>query len=150
MVKKGLVKPKRWVVACDSTDARIYSLNGWQFHDLVWESTNSSGRVPERKLTSDRPGFTSTPLGYGQHWVDQKNTHKNEARSRFLRKVSDFLLRSKNKGQYDRLVICAPPLVLGVLRKELDPTIRPLVDLELPKDPGRSSIEDLTHVLRKI
>jgi protein required for attachment to host cells len=75
---------------------------------------------------------------------------REHAVSDFARALASRLQRARTSGQYDRLVLVAPPKFLGLLRSSLDaPTERCIVG-SLDKDLAMSNEEELMKRLGEV
>ncbi len=149
MTSLGLVSPNRWLVVCDGFEATVYRVRGWRFEKTMWRSINPEGRCYESQLTSDRPGLTSTPLGFGNHHIDQKRVHKDASKIRFAKRIIEHLLDAYGRDAYDRLVLVAPPKVMGFLRQTLPTTLSDVVEKEITKDLTHCSPVELVDIARR-
>jgi protein required for attachment to host cells len=61
----------------------------------------------------------------------------------FARSVAAFLLKGHQEGRFQKLILVVSPHFLGVLRKQLDPGLEPLVKLEINKDYTHCNGEEL-------
>lgn len=52
----------------------------------------------------------------------------------FAKRIGDYLEKARVEHRYDKLVVIAPPHILGALRKEYGKEVGRLVSDELPKD----------------
>ena len=68
----------------------------------------------------------------------------------FARETVNALEQHHAAGDFARLAIVAEPKMLGILRKQLPPSLRDLVILEHPANLGHLSEEDLRTTLREI
>jgi protein required for attachment to host cells len=121
-----------WIVAADSSRARILQVTGRQRLDPVDDLVNPEGRMNDRELTTDaHPRFR----GSGGPASDREETSAVEHEvERFAKNVGDYLDKARTQQRFDQLVLVAPPKFLGALRKELGKEVGKLVADELPKD----------------
>lgn len=73
---------------------------------------------PTREQGTDRPGRASGPNANSLSAVDDTDWHRI-AKERFAVELSERLYRMAHRGDFERLVLVAPPLVLGEMRKKL-------------------------------
>jgi protein required for attachment to host cells len=125
--------PTTWIVAADSSRARILQVTGRENHlHEIDHLQNPEGRADDRELTTDaHPRFRGTS-GPGS---DRQETGAQEhAVEKFSKQLGDYLEKARTEHRYDRLVLVAPPAFLGSVRKELGKEVEKLVAEELPKD----------------
>jgi protein required for attachment to host cells len=121
-----------WIVAADSSRARVLQVTGRERLDEVEDLVNPEGRMKDRELTTDaHPRF----LGSGGPASDRQEMPAVEhAVELFAKRLGDYLDKARTENRYDQLVLIAPPKFLGTLRKELGREVEKLVANELPKD----------------
>ena len=77
---------------------------------------------------------------------DGAGAHR-EAKRRFVARLAATLVEAEAKGRFARLVLMAPPRVLGDLRQAMPATLRRRVDAEVRKDLTHAQPADiLAHV----
>ena len=132
------MKPKHtWIVVADGARARVLLNKGpgkglEAMQDLVFEGDHSA----TRDIMADRPGRTFESGDVSRHAKEYSTDPHQQLKRQFVDELCDVL--AKRAGEFDRLVLVAPPEALGLLRKSLPSQIRQKVRHELHKD--------LTHV----
>lgn len=131
------------IVVADACEANFYDLQ--HRHDvpqLAGHLSDPLARMHERDLTSDLPGrsFDHAPLSGGRRGATPRHAlgsepraHKHEVAA-FVHKIAEQLERARQAGEFDRLVIMAPPTVLGLMRKALPSSLHKSVAAEVDKD----------------
>jgi protein required for attachment to host cells len=69
------------------------------------------------------------------------------AEDRFARDIAEALYRKAHQGRYDRLVVVAPPKVLGELRKSFHKEVAERVIAEVDKTLTGHDVADIERVL---
>lgn len=83
---------------------------------------------------TDRPGRAFASGGNPRRSAMQEtNWHKLE-KHRFAKEIADLLYTAAHKGRYSKLVIAAPPMILGDLRKAMHKEVSDKVVAEVAKD----------------
>jgi protein required for attachment to host cells len=145
-----------WIVAANAGRARFFSqpLSAERLEEIN-DMVNSGARLRTAETETDELGQRSAsksrhnvgaptqPSGYQPNQTPAE--HQTEV---FARNVAEFLLRSHEEGRFRRLVLAASPEFLGVLRKQLDPTLEPAVRLEINKDYTQLSANELREQVR--
>ena len=133
-----------WVVAADFGKARIFSADT-AIGALIEQETfvNPEARVKEAELRSDRPGRNNASVGSGRSAMEEAVEPKEQERIRFARLIADRIEQGRVANAFERLVLVAPPVFLGLLRDSLDPPARSQVSLELHKDYVRLNPKEL-------
>ncbi len=143
------MKPiKTWILIADANRAHIAENTGpghglRSLADLCWTA-------PQQAEFEDRPGRSFGSVGSLRHKMEphQGNRHPGEE---FARSLFADLLKQRRAGRFDRLILCAPPAMLGHLRKQLPEQLKADVTAEVAKDlvaiaPARLP-EHFSHVL---
>lgn len=84
---------------------------------------------------SDRPGRSSAGPGpMALHGLDPHQSVREQRRARLAAHLARAVEDAWDSGDYDRVVLAAPPKLLGLLRAELAPRVAGHVSGELAKD----------------
>lgn len=120
--------PVTWVVAADSTQAEIFRVGkiGGSF-EPVRTLTNADGQLKGRDLTTDRPGRAFDSMGAGRHAMASPVAPKEHAADLFAKDICQVLEAARTRGEYERLIVLAPPDFLGRLRKSISAAANHLV-----------------------
>ena len=140
-----------WIVTADAGRARIFADAGHsqplqEIDDLV----NTAQRMRISDKMTDRLGPTSagqsihnTGGALPNKTYEPAQTPAQRATEMFAKEVAQYLLKGHQAGRYREIALVASPQFLGVLRKQLDPQIEPLVSIEINKDYTGLSPEQL-------
>jgi protein required for attachment to host cells len=101
--------------------------------DLVVERILARDNPPTREQGTDRPGRSSASLGVTRSAMEEADWH-HLAKERFAGELADALYRHAPANLFDKLVIIAPPKILGNLRKAFHPEVAERVAAEIPKE----------------
>ena len=135
-----------WILVADGARARVLSSDGRGDRlesVLDEEMTGMALGHRTRDLVSDQPGMTKDRMGQGMRRNDPPTEPQRYAKLEFARDVARMLADALNRGEYDRLVICAPPKALGDLRQELSKIVQGRVVGEVNKDLVKSSDDEV-------
>lgn len=125
-----------WIVAADSSRARIFEVHGAQDHlreieDLV----NPAGRLDDKEIRTDSIGrFRGKGEGQQGHTGAPDVDKVEHATDLFSKQVSDYLDRAHHEHRYDKLCLIAFPKFLGLIRQNLSKEVQQVVEDEVPKD----------------
>jgi len=140
-----------WILIADGARARIV-LNDGPGRGLKpgpnkeFEGVNA----PSREIASDKPGRTFDSAGQGRHSKEPRtDPHEHEQRT-FHYRLAAYLGEAAKRGDFDRLVVVAPPKALGNLRAELTDAARKKIVGELNKDLTHVPIHDLAAHLGSV
>lgn len=81
---------------------------------------SASAHLRSRDIGTDRPGRSFESAASAHHSVGERHDLHQMEKDRFLRFVADQLNEASAYGEFDELVIVAPPRALGELRTGLD------------------------------
>jgi protein required for attachment to host cells len=115
--------------------------------DMVWPES----REHSRDIVSDRPGRaanTASP-NIRSALAAPSDYHKLE-KHRFSAALAEVLDDVRQGGEYDRLVLVAPPRSLGELHELMSPQVKQMVSHEVGKDLTASTPESLWRALEKV
>jgi len=135
---------RTWILIADGARARILLNEGpgrgvKPGPDKEFEGVN----VPSREIVSDKPGRAFDSAGQGRHSMEPRtDPHEHEQRA-FHHRLAIYLDGAAKRGEFDCLVVVAPPKALGNLRTELTAAARAKVVGELNKDLTHVPIHDL-------
>lgn len=100
---------------------------------LVVEEILERDNPPTRAQGSDRPGRVSASIGIARSAMEEADWH-HIAKERFAAELSQALYRHAHANRFDKLVIIAPPKVLGDLRKAFHAEVTARISAEIPKE----------------
>ena len=124
-----------WIVIADGQEARFFANLGPN-KGLEKLSPNDISIELERtsEIMSDDRGRAFDSAGEGRHGMEPQTDPHEEEKRRFLKSVAKGLNEAAKSGQFDQLVVAAPPKALGELRQDLDDKVKRLIRGELHKD----------------
>jgi protein required for attachment to host cells len=95
---------------------------------------------------TDRPGRAFSSVGTHRSAMQETNWHKLE-KHRFAKEIADALYEAAHRGQYSKLVLAAPPMTMGDLRKALHKEVSDKVVAEVSKDLTNMPPHEIERVL---
>ncbi len=131
------------IIVADQSEARFYDLEGSDGElRLAGRVSDPSAHLHDRDLKSDRPGrkFDHAPIQSGRrgstahHGVGSDRKPRRHEAVVFAHKITGEVASAQRAGQFDRLVLMAPPGFLGLLRQALPAALRPIIAAEVAKD----------------
>ncbi|HEY4136600.1 MAG TPA: host attachment protein [Alphaproteobacteria bacterium] len=142
-----MLMPKKttWVLIADGARARILANHGPNTGLVPVPGTAHDNPVPKNsELVSDRPGRAFPAGGTAARAAIEPRTdwHQFE-KQKFAHHIASLLDVAATDGDFDDLVMVAPPETLGELRSSLAAGTRAKVSAELPKDLTRHQLADL-------
>ena len=133
-----------WIVNADAVEARVFAepRRAGDLHEL-----------PELRMTASdaergQAASVHQRAGMGRHGAGERSP-EHEAERRFLTRVAARLMLGAGRGEFDRLVLMAPPHALGALRQALPPTVAARVEVTDPHERKHDDAKTLRHYLRE-
>lgn len=97
--------------------------------------------------SANRPG-RAQDTGMGQMSAMDDTDWHELAKERFAHELADILYKYAHKGAFDRIVLVAPPQVLGDLRQKLHKAVREKVVDEIDKDLSNHPLDKVETMLK--
>ena len=140
-----------WILIADGARARIVLNDGPGRGIKPGQNKEFEGvNAPSREIVSDKPGRAFDSAGQGRHSMEPRtDPHVHEQRA-FHHRIAAYLDSAAKRGDFDRLIVVAPPKALGNLRSELTEPTRAKVVGELNKDLTHVPIHDLAAHLSSV
>lgn len=82
---------------------------------------------------TDRPGRSFSTVATHRSAMQETNWHQLE-KHRFAKQIADVLYTAAHRGDFSKLVIAAPPMIMGDLRKAMHKEVSDKVVSEISKD----------------
>ena len=101
-----------------------------------------------REQGTDQPGRTGTGTNGRTSAIKETDWHRL-GEERFAAGLAEMLYRRAHAGQFDRLIVVAPPKVLGDLRQAFHQEVLERISREIPKQLTSHPIEDIARMLRE-
>jgi protein required for attachment to host cells len=126
---------KTWVVVASAARARVFEAAGRrQPLQEILDLVNPEDRLQQQDLESDRPGRAFDRLGGQRHAMQTAVDPKQQAASRFAKRLGEQLQADLHAKRFEALCVVAPPHFLGLLREHMSDGVRRVVKGELTKD----------------
>jgi protein required for attachment to host cells len=135
-----MMKPVRtWILIANGARAHVLQNNGpGKGIKQVAGCDYRTSHEADREIQADRPGRTHDRVGSGRHALEATSSPHRIDKDEFAGVLMDELERKFNAGQFDRLLIVAPPRTLGDLRHHMPNLLKSCLVGSVHKD--------LTHV----
>lgn len=137
MAKRHLIT---WFLVCDGARGRLLAHSGSEIAlSVVVAADHPQSHGHTRDLGTDRPGrsFDSTGTGVRHAMAPRTDWHIFE-KARFAAEMAAIAEKAASEGRFDRLVVVAPPRVLGDLREAMGAHAKAKLAGEV--------LKDLTHL----
>ena len=134
---------KCWIIVADGTRARILANEGpgSGLRDISNMDFVSDNRK-SRDIVSDRPGRSEGGTR-DRHAIEPRVDSHQYEKQRFAKEMAKRINDACLRGEFDSLILVAPPQTLGELRNALDKSALSKVSVELDKDLTKVAIHDL-------
>ncbi len=144
-------KSRTWIAVVDGARGRIFARAGRSSPLVpVTSVEHPPSTMPTRELGADRPGRVHDSADVGRHAMEPRvDCHRFE-KTRFAEKMAAILNKGRADGDFDELVLVAPPRTLGELRAALDKPTRASISAELNKDLTGERADQLAKRLETI
>ena len=136
-----------WVVVADGEKALFLRNEG----DAVYPNLEVVREIreenpPTREHGTDRPGRFNDGPSVHRSAVADTDWHRME-KQRFADEIADRLYKFAHRGDFDELVLVAPPLVLGEMRQKLHKEVTDRLAGEVPKTLTNHPIPEIEKLL---
>ncbi|MFT3724186.1 MAG: host attachment family protein [Hyphomonadaceae bacterium] len=123
-----------WVMVGDGEKALFFRNEGdAAYPNLEVVDVLEHENPRNREQGTDRPGRAFASVGGHRSAMQETNWHKLE-KHRFAKEIADALYSAAHRGQYEKLVIAAPPMIMGDIRRALHKEVSDKVVAEVSKD----------------
>ena len=127
--------PTVWIAVADRSAARFF-LADWptldHFREIA-DLVNPRGTLQGREIYSDRFGRNHSPDGHS--YVDVPSTDlRHYTAETFAIKIVRHLEDGRAHNQFGKLIVIAPPLMLGAIREQYSAPLQKLIELEIDKE----------------
>ncbi|MEO5335989.1 MAG: host attachment protein [Magnetospirillum sp. WYHS-4] len=141
---------RTWFLIADGSRARVVVNEGpGKGVRPAMDHEFATSSAPSREWGADRPGRAGGPGGTGHAKEPRIDLH-DFAKERFAAEMAAMLDEAAGRRAYDRLILVAPPKVLGNLRSALKNGARERIAGELSKDLTHVAIRDLAGHLETV
>jgi protein required for attachment to host cells len=139
------MKPTRtWILIADGARARILVNEGPGKGVTPLEGgTFESAHDASHALGDDKPGRTFESATTARHAYEPSQDPHRELKRDFAAELAAMLDQRLLQKDYDRVILVAPPKMLGDLRAELTEAVRAVLYAELDKDLTKTPVKEL-------
>lgn len=95
---------------------------------------------------TDRPGRFQDGTQVHRSAVQETDWHRIE-KARFAKELADRLYKMAHRNAFKKIVLVAPPVVLGELRKDLHKEVADKVTAEVPKTLTNHTVDEMEKIL---
>ena len=140
-----------WILVADASRARVLA-GDRRLRDvvLVEEIDHAAGRLRASDLTTDGAGRSAGARGTAPSAMDAHTDPAAVEHDAFARALVERVATAFGAGQFQQLVIVAPPRFLGLLRRHLPPALADRVVATLDRDLTQVPVHDLSDRLANV
>lgn len=137
-------KAKIWYVIADGGRARFVERDEQGAFRTVSSFVSTELHAKSSDLGRDRPARVMESATPGRSAVEPRRDLKEAAKQDFVKLVAEQIDQEHGRGQFDNLVLVAPPGVLTELKGNLSKSMAELVVDDLQKDLTKVPDHNLT------
>jgi protein required for attachment to host cells len=135
-----------WVLVADGEKALFLRNEGdAQYPNLQVMREMQEDNPPTREQGTDRPGRLNDPFGQ-RSAVEDSDWHRI-AKERFADEIAERLYRMAHRGDFEQILLVAPPQILGAMRKKLHKEVAERIIGEEPKTLTGHAVSEIEKVL---
>lgn len=139
---------KLWILVCNASQAFFYETVSTLNHlKQVHELTHPAARSKSIDLVSDKPGSKGNKAIHGG--APEKSSVKEIELQKFSQEISQALKSAYNDHRFEKLVLVAPPKLLGVLKQNLNGSVDKTIANTINKDVTYMNANELANMLSK-
>jgi protein required for attachment to host cells len=140
-----------WVLVADAGRARILVQSGPDKSLSPVESLSFEHALPKSSdIARDSLPRTFDSIGPGRHAIAPKSDPQRSEKLVFARELAQVLETGLTNHAYDKLIIVAPPQMIGDMRANLSDAVRRHLERELVADLTHASNSDIAQRIAEI
>lgn len=144
---KPMKKARVWYVIADGGRARFVIRDDKGAFRTVASLASAELHERSHDLGLDRPARVKESASPARHAIEPRRDLHEAAKQDFVKRVAGQLDAEHERGQFDKLMLVAPPGVLTELKKALSKPLAKLVASDLQKDLTKVPDHDLAEHL---
>lgn len=137
-----------WIMVADGEKALfLKNVGDSKFPNLEVVREMEQDNPPTREQGSDSPGRYNDGVSPHRSSVEDTDWHRL-GKERFADEIADQLYKLAHGGEFNEIILVAPPMVLGTMRKKLHKEVEDKVTAEIPKTLTNHAIPDIEALLQ--
>lgn len=138
------MKPvKTLVLVANDREARLLENEGVGKGLRQLGQVNRDAALDSGEGHGDQRGRSQAAPGMARHGMEPATDEEAVTRARFATALAEMVAGDLTLGGHDRLIVCAPPKMLGALRDALPHEATAKLAADLPKDLVHTPLADL-------
>jgi protein required for attachment to host cells len=136
---------RTWILIADAGRARVLENLGPGKATSLVDGLASEANLPSttHPIVTDRQPRSMESSNPARHPIEPKTDPREKLKRSYLEMLAGDLDKRLADGDFDRLVVVAPPHALGVLRSAFSERVKSVVSGELAKDLTKTPDEEL-------
>ena len=144
------LKKGHWLAVIDGAHGLVFVNEGTALEpDLKIVRSYGQQNPKTSEQGRDKPGRTFESVGVRRSSNEAPDLHRR-AEDTFVSRIMHDLAKDAERGAFDEIVIAAPPVALGVLRKAAPKTLTARVRLWIDKDLTNEPVANIANTVAKI
>lgn len=136
-----------WVLVADGEKALFLKNEGdTKYPNLTVFRELQEENPPTREQGSDRPGRFNDGPSIHRSAVADTDWHRI-AKERFAVEIAERLYKLAHSGAFDKIILVAPPVVLGEMRKQFHKEVSGRIVGEVPKTLTNHPVAEIEKLL---
>jgi protein required for attachment to host cells len=141
---------KTWVLVADAGRARVLEQSGRESTLSLVEGLDLENPIAKTSDTArDSLPRAFDSVGEGRHAIEPRSDPRRAEKKEFALELAGRLDAALEKRAYDRLIIIAPPQMIGDLRPALSDRVRDRLAHELVLDLAHAPITEIAQRLKE-
>jgi protein required for attachment to host cells len=103
---------------------------------------------PTRELGTDKPARVNESVGHHRSASEQTDYHQ-QAEDRFVKDIAADMDADLKAGEFEELVVVAPPVALGVYRQAASQKLQQATLMEINKDLTKHAAAEIAEIVVK-
>jgi protein required for attachment to host cells len=142
------LKHKGWVLIADGEKALLLENNGTPDKPELHVFSGFGQSNPRTSAQGeDRPGRLSDGMGSAHRSAVQETDWHRLAKHEFAHKIASLLDQDAQADRYQQIVIVAPAVIMGELRKSLSGPVSSRIVAEVAKDLTKHPVPEIEKIL---
>lgn len=141
-------KETTWILVADAGRARVLRQSGAAGDLVAVEGLDFAHPIPKTAdMVRDSLPRTFDSVGPGRHAIDPRSDPRRAEKKNFAKTLAETLDAGLAEKAFDKLVIVAPPRMIGDLRPHLSDAVKGRLERELLLDLSAAPIPEISRRL---
>ncbi len=138
---------KTWILVADGEKALfLENIGDAELPNFEIRRVEEHDNPPDREQGANRPGRMPDAGSSHRSAVEDTDWHRLE-KERFAAEIADMLYRMAHRGTFEKMVIAAPPRILGEMRQHYHKEVQARIVGEVDKDFTNHPLDQIEKLL---